>query len=85
MKQVNFSEWGDNMMIIPQIMCIIGCCCLLTPVRKFLKEKLNACINKYEEEPEGETYVGKSLQFTDCYDIANPLTYKQGKLRLLKV
>lgn len=73
------------MTIIPQIFCIIACCCLLTPVRKFFKKKWDECFAGDEEDIEYETYESKSLQFTDCYDISNPLTYKQGKMRLLNV
>lgn len=85
MKSLDYSEWGNQMGTIPIIMCCIGCFCLLTPVRKALKEAIDKCISDEENEPEGITYKEKAGGFNDCYDISNPLTYKQGKLRLLNV
>jgi len=85
MKAINFDDVSTNMMIVPYIMCFIGILCLATPMRKKMKEFWDKCLKGDENELEGESYESKSLQFIDCYDIANPLTYKSGKMRLLNV
>lgn len=83
MKAINFEDVQTNMMIVPYIMCFIGILCLATPIRKKLKAFWDNCLKSDAEEMEGVTYASKSMQFTDCYDISNPLTYKDGKSRLL--
>lgn len=83
MKEINFDDVQANMMIVPYIICAIGCLCLLTPMRKKLKACWDKCFEDDEEGEQGITYESKSLQFTDDYDTTNPLTQKEGKIRLL--
>lgn len=85
MKATNFDDVRSNMMIVPYIVCFIGCLCLATPIRKKLKAYWDKCLAGDEKDLEGEPYEGRATQFTECYDISNPLTYKQGKMRLLNV
>lgn len=83
MKAINFDDVQANMMIVPYIICIIGCLCILTPIRKKLKAFWDKCFEEAEEDEGGITYESKALQFTDDYDTSNPLTQKEGKIRLL--
>lgn len=84
MKEMSFDDIKNNMTVIPLIICIIGCLCLLGPVRKKFKEFWEKCF-KGDADDNAISYASKATQFTDCYDICNPLTYKQGKMRLLNV
>lgn len=71
------------MMVVPYIMCFVGIICLATPIRKKLKACWDQCFADDEKEDDGITYESKALQFTDDYDTTNPLTQKEGKIRLL--
>lgn len=82
MKKIEFDDIKGNMMIPIIIIFVIAFICLCTPARKKFKECWEKCL-KGPDAPEAVTYQSKAVQFTDCYDIANPLTYKQGKMRLL--
>jgi hypothetical protein len=82
MKDIEFDDIGAKMRIFIIVILIIGVLCLATPVRKKMKEYWDKCFNS-EDEIEAVTYEGKATQFTDCYDISNPLTHKKGKIRLL--
>lgn len=61
--------------------CLLGCCCILLPIRFVI----NKCTKSDISVEDDTTYASKVSQFTDCYDISNPLTSKQGKIRLLKL
>ena len=84
MKAINFDDVQTNMMIVPYVVCAIGIICLATPMRKKFRECWDKCFGDDKEEDQGVTYKSKALQFTDDYDTTNPLTQKEGKIRLLK-
>jgi len=84
MKAIEFEDIKDRVMIFIIILLIIGLLCVGTPIRKKMKEFWDKCFSS-DDEFEVVTYESKSTQFTDCYDISNPLTYKSGKMRLLNV
>lgn len=42
-------------------------------------------VKDVEKEEDKTLYRDKATQFSDCYDVTNPLTSKQGKIRLLEI
>lgn len=72
------------MMIVPYVVCFIAFICLCTPMRKKVKAFWDNCFKSDEKEEEGISYQSKALQFMDDYDTTNPLTAKDGKIRLLQ-
>ena len=59
----------------------LGIACVLLPIRTCIKK----CFKTSEDENDKTAYLDKVLQFTDDYDVANPLTPKKGKLRLIDI
>lgn len=65
---------------IAGMVCAILCIC--GPIRAIIRRRLS---NEEEDEVDDSIYSDRVLQFTDDYDISNPLTAKKGRIRLLEL
>lgn len=78
-QQDKYKAIQDSALTFPIVALVIAVVCICLPIRSLLKK----CIDSDEEEGDTTAYEEKVLQFTDDYDISNPLTSKKGRLRLI--
>lgn len=64
----------------PIVSLSISFICICLPIRTWLRKSYAASSEGNQDQT---AYRKKATQFTDCYDISNPMTAKQGKIRLI--
>lgn len=74
---------GPGMIGFPicALVCAILCICL--PMRITMQNIAKQWAAKQDDAEDQTEYREKAVQFSDCYDVSNPLTSKKGKMRLL--
>lgn len=78
----DYSAIKDNVMAFPIAGMVCAILCICGPFRAFIRRRLNSDV---DDEVDDSRYIDRVLQFTDDYDVSNPLTSKKGRIRLLEL